>query len=110
MGKKKVEKMIENGVTKVKGMAELKKEYNFPAAELSDMWVECKENLSTGSKKKGEEKVSNLVVVDISRKIQGKYGIYYKDNTGVQLEQGTSFKTKDEVIEEKTKKLFMIWI
>ena len=38
----KMKKEIEGGITKVKCMAWLKKEYKLPAAELSDMWVQCK--------------------------------------------------------------------
>ena len=34
------------GLTKIKCMAKLKKVYNLPAAELSDLWVKCKEELS----------------------------------------------------------------
>ncbi|MFA6889777.1 MAG: tRNA (adenosine(37)-N6)-threonylcarbamoyltransferase complex transferase subunit TsaD, partial [Bacilli bacterium] len=36
-----INEAIKQGVSKVKCMAKLKKVYNLPAAELSDMWVKC---------------------------------------------------------------------
>lgn len=47
-GKMKV--MIHGKVEKVKGMAVLKKEYNLPAAELSELWIDCKVELDQEKK------------------------------------------------------------
>ena len=48
--------MITDGVEKVKGMAELKKLYNIPAAELSETWIDCKVELDQEKKHKKVEK------------------------------------------------------
>ena len=53
-GKMKV--MITDGLEKVKGMAKLKKEYNLPAAELSELWIDCKAELNQEKKLKNVEK------------------------------------------------------
>ena len=54
--KGKMKKMIGEGVEKVKGMAILKKEYNLPAAELSELWIDCKVELDQDKKLKKVEK------------------------------------------------------
>ena len=53
-GKMKV--MITDGLEKVKGMAKLKKEYNLPAAELSELWIDCKVEMDQEKKSKKVEK------------------------------------------------------
>ena len=104
---------IKNGTTKVKCMAALKKEFNMPAAELSDMWVKCKEeymadildavkNIEVPKKSLD----SCLEIVETTKVIKGRFGYYHisKDglrfSTDIQLiNDDIAYKTKDEVID-----------
>ena len=64
--KLKMKKMITNGVEKVKGMAELKKLYNLPAAELSETWIDCKVELDQEKKNKHKKVVVESKCEEIS--------------------------------------------
>lgn len=55
-------KYISEGITKVKAMAILKKEFNFPAIELSDMWVECKDELKVDVNDSEVKKINTEMV------------------------------------------------
>lgn len=93
---------INEGLSKVKCMAKLKKLYSLPAAELSDLWVACNAELDKEKKKpESTHKENNLQVVKVTKEINGKFGLYKKSNDGVELDNGTKYSNKEEVIKEK---------
>ena len=108
--KGKMKKMIGEGVEKVKGMAILKKEYNLPAAELSELWIDCKVELDQNRKGKkigvaiDPEKVNSLEIVNEVKVIKGQFGYYHKSKDGVRFSEGEklintdiAYKNMDEV-------------
>lgn len=50
--KNKMKGLINDGIEKIKGMAMLKKKYNLPGAELSELWIDCKVELDQEKKLK----------------------------------------------------------
>jgi hypothetical protein len=115
---KRIDECIENGITKIKCMAALKKEFNLPGAELSEMWVECEKSMSklideglpspeiitTGPNNSIRD---SLKVIDHLKIIKGEFGYYHVSNDGVRfsndiklVNDDVAFKNKQRVIEE----------
>lgn len=114
--KSKMIAMISEGSTKVKSMAVLKKEYGLPAAELSDMWLQCKiertedkyDKIVNGSKTDDVEVTNSLEIVDEVKVIKGTFGFYHKSIDGLRFSNGEklvngdiAYKSKEEVINKK---------
>lgn len=112
----KIKLHLANGIDKAKGLNLLKKEFNLPNAELSDMWAACKpvapkktrntpiENIDVKSKEietvgPAKEK-SKLRVIKVIEEVQGEYGTYIKSQDGVTI-NGICYIGKDKVKEEK---------
>jgi hypothetical protein len=108
--KSKIRAFIKGKMDKARGLKMLKHEFNLPNAELSDLWLECKNEICVKSTDKipgnedikysisEEEKTTDqkveplktekkisLKVIRVTTEVQGEYGTYVKNNDGVKI-------------------------
>lgn len=111
-------------VDKAKGLKILKKEFNLPFAELSDIWIQSKGRISnshTPKKFKDAEKEKflnevaaenektckkepKLKVVNTIQEIKGEYGTYVKSQAGVRLNEKLYKDITDVEAEKEARK------
>ena len=107
--KEKVKILMKDGIQKAQGLRLLRNEFNLPNAQLSDLWIESKVELSKHPEKadnllpvktKGNDK---LKVVSVVATVRGEYGTYYKSDDGVKIEGSPdiSYKAKDDIVNKR---------
>lgn len=94
----KIKEYMSKNIDKAKSLRLLKKEFNLPNAELSDLWLSCKnETVNKYDKAMGVEpkeivvdseikKKSKLKVISTVKEVEGEYGTYFKSATGVSID------------------------
>jgi hypothetical protein len=112
----KVKQYLAGKMDKAKGLNLLKKEFNLPNAELSDIWAACKPVASKKTRNISSENAeikpkeitavgptkekTKLKVVKVIEEVQGEYGTYIKSPDGVTID-GVCYIGKNKVKEEK---------
>jgi hypothetical protein len=115
--KSRIKELRMVGTDKAKALRQLRKEFNLPNAELSNIWIEVKEDELKGGKNKvvakdidegvkeevvvDKENKSKLKVINVVSEIQGEYGTYLKSDRGVEIGEKMY---KDKTVVERIRK------